>query len=88
MYLQDIISNMARTAQKYLIDRDALDYLLAMLRDGISQGASDKELWEQTREILDADYRKKVDQALAEKAAGRVRRFKNPEEMIRDLGSN
>ena len=78
---------MVRAEQKYLIDRETLDHLLAMLRDGVARGASDEEIREQTREILDPDYRAKVDRALKEVAEGKVRRFKNAEEMIRDLHS-
>jgi hypothetical protein len=78
---------MARTEQKYLIDRETLDHLLAMLRDGVAKGASDKEIREQTQEILDPDYRAKVDRALKEASEGKARRFKNAEEMIRDLHS-
>lgn len=78
---------MARAQQKYLIDGETLDHLLAMLRDGVSKGASDEEIREQTREILDPDYRAKVDRSLKEASEGKVRRFKNAEEMIRDLHS-
>jgi len=76
-----------RAEQKYLIDRETLDHLLAMLRDGVARGASDEEIREQTEEILDPDYRAKVDRALKEAAEGKVRRFKNVEGMIRDLHS-
>jgi hypothetical protein len=78
---------MARTVQKYVIDKEALEHLLSALRDGITQGASDKEIWDQAREILDPEYRRKTDQALREKSEGRVKRFKNAEEMISDLTS-
>jgi hypothetical protein len=78
---------MARTEQKYVIDRETLEHLLAVLRDGVTRGASDKEIWDQTREILDPVYRRKTDLALREKAKGRVKRFKNAEEMINDLKS-
>lgn len=78
---------MARAQQKYVIDKEALDHLLAMLRDAIAQGASDEEIREQTREILDSQYRGKTDQALRERAEGRVKRFRNSEEMISDLRS-
>jgi len=79
---------MARVEQKYLIDRGVLDHLLSMLRDGVARGASDKEIREQAREILDPEYRTKTDQALRERAEGRVKRFKDAEEMIEDLHSN
>lgn len=78
---------MARAQQKYLVDREALDHLLAMLRDGVTKGATDEELREQTLEILDPDYRAKVDRALREAAEGKVRRFKDADEMIRYLHS-
>lgn len=78
---------MARTEQKYVIDRETLEHLLAVLRDGVARGASDKEIWDQTLEILDPEYRRKTDQALRERAEGRVKRFKNAEEMISDLKS-
>jgi hypothetical protein len=78
---------MARTEQKYVIDRETLAHLLAVLRDGITRGASDREIWDQTREILNPDNRRKTDQALKEKTEGRVKRFKNAEEMISDLKS-
>ncbi len=78
---------MARVEQKYLVDREALEHLLAMLREGVARGASDREIREQTREILDPQYRAKVDQALREKAEGRIKRFKGAKEMIGDLRS-
>jgi hypothetical protein len=79
---------MARTEQKYIIDREALDHLLAMIRDGVTQGASDKEISAQTFEILDPEYRAGVDQSLKEAKEGRVKHFKNADEMIEDLHSS
>ena len=79
---------MAKTEQKYIIDREALDHLLAMIRDGIAEGASDKEISEQTFEILDPEYRARVDQSLKEVKEGRVKRFKGADEMIEDLHSS
>jgi hypothetical protein len=76
---------MARVEQKYLVDKEALEHLIAMLRDGIARGATDKEIREQTSEILDSEYRAKVDQSLKEAREGKVRRFKNAEKMIKDL---
>lgn len=78
---------MAKVEQKYLIDSEVLEHLLSMLRDGVARGATDKEIWEQTREILDPEYRTKTDQALREKAEGRVKRFKDTKEMLDDLHS-
>ena len=80
--------NMARTEQKYVIDREALDHLLSMLRDGLAHGASDKEMMEQTFEILDPQFRGKLNQSLKEAKEGRVKRFKDADEMIRDLRSS
>ena len=74
---------MARVEQKYLVDREAVEHLLAMLRDAVTSGTGDKELWEQTLEILDRQYRAKTDQAFKEMREGRAKRFKNAEEMIR-----
>jgi hypothetical protein len=76
---------MARVEQKYLVDKETLEHLIAMLRDGIASGAADKEIREQTSEILDSQYRAKVDQALKEAREGKVKRFKNAEQMIKDL---
>jgi hypothetical protein len=76
---------MARVEQKYLVDKETLEHLIAMLRDGIASGATDKEIREQTSEILDSQYRAKVDQALKEAREGKVKRFKNAEQMIKDL---
>jgi hypothetical protein len=76
---------MARVEQKYLVDKETLEHLIAMLRDGIARGATDKEIREQTSEILDSQYRAKVDQALREAREGKVKRFKNAEQMIKDL---
>lgn len=78
---------MAKAQQKYLIDKDTLEHLLAMLRDGVARGASDEEIREQTREILDPDYRAKVDRALKDAAQGKAKRFKDADAMIRDLHS-
>ena len=76
---------MARTEQKYLVDKDTVEHLVAMLRDGMEKGASDEEIREQTWEILDSGYREKTDQALKEMREGKIRRFKNAKQMIRDL---
>ena len=78
---------MARAEQKYLVDKETLEHLLAMLRDGISRGASDEEISEQVEEILDSQYRAATDRSLKERAEGRVKRFKNANDMIRDLRS-
>ncbi len=79
---------MARTEQRYVIDRETLDHLLAMIRDGIAHGASDKVISEQTFEILDPGFRARVDQSLKEAKEGRVKHFKNADEMIEDLHSS
>ena len=76
---------MARAEQKYLVDRETVEHLIAMLREGVERGSSDKEIREQTREILDPKYRTKTDQAIKEMNEGRVKRFKNAEQMIKDL---
>jgi len=76
---------MARVEQRYLVDKETLEHLIAMLRDGIARGATDEEIREQTSEILDSQYRAEVDQALKEAREGKVKRFKNAEQMIRDL---
>jgi hypothetical protein len=78
---------MARVEQKYLIDREVLDHLLSMLRDGVTRGASDEDIWEQTREILDPQYRTRTDQALREMTEGKVKHFKGAKEMLDDLHS-
>ena len=80
--------DMARTQQKYVIDREALDHLLAMIRDGVAHGASDKDIAEQTLEILDPEYRSRVNQSLKEAKEGRAKRFKNADEMLKDLNSD
>jgi len=79
---------MAKAEQKYVIDRDALNHLLAMIRDGVAHGASDTEISEQTFEILDSHYRVGVDRSLKEAKEGRMKRFKNADEMIEDLHSS
>ena len=79
---------MAKTEQKYVIDREVLNHLLAMIRDGVAHSASDSEISEQTFEILDSDYRAGVDRSLKEAKEGRTKRFKNADEMIEDLHSS
>ncbi len=76
---------MARVEQKYTVDKEAVEHLIAMLRDGLARGSSDKEIREQTWEILDTQYRVRTDQALKEMKGGRAKRFKNAEQMIKDL---
>ncbi len=76
---------MARAEQKYLVDKETVEHLIAMLRDGLARGSSDKEIREQTWEILDPQYRAKTDQAIREMNEGRVKRFKNAGQMIKDL---
>ena len=79
------VLGMARAEQKYLVDRETMEHLVAMLRDGMEKGASDQEIREQTWEILDSDYRARTDQAFREMSEGRTKRFKNAKQMIRDL---
>ena len=76
---------MARTEQKYLVDKDTVEHLIAMLRDGVARGSSNKGIREQTWEILDPQNRAKTDQAFKEMHEGRAKRFKNAEQMIKDL---
>ena len=78
---------MAKTEQRFVIDRVALEHLIAMLKDGVEKGATDHELREQTWEILDTEYREKTERSLKEMREGNVKRFKNAEDMIRDLKS-
>ena len=77
--------DMARAAQKYLVDKETVEHLIAMLKDGLASGSSDKEIREQTWEILDAQYREKTNLALKEMNEGKVKRFKTAEQMIKDL---
>ena len=79
---------MARVEQKYLVDRETVEHLVEMLRDGVESGASDEEMQEQTWEVLDPQYRAKTNEALKEMGEGRVKRFKNAEQMIHDLESH
>lgn len=79
---------MARAEQKFLVDREVVEHLIAMLKDGLARGATDEEIWEQTWEILDPAYRARTEQAFNELREGRVTRFKNAEAMIRDLESD
>ena len=69
------------------MDRETVEHLLAMLKHGVKEGATDTELKEQTWEILDSDYRNRTDQSLREMKEGKAKRFKNADEMIRDLES-
>ena len=78
---------MARTEQKYLVDKETVEHLVAMLKDGVKEGATDAELKEQTWEILDSEYRNRTDRSLQEMKEGKAKRFKNTDEMIKDLES-
>jgi hypothetical protein len=51
----------------------------------MEKGASDAEIREQTREILDSSNRGRTDQALKEMREGRVKRFKNAKQVIQDI---
>jgi len=79
---------MTRTEQRYLIDREALEHLIALLKDALKSGATDEQIWEQTWEILDPQYRTRTDQAFKEMLEGRTKRFKTAEDMIIDLESD
>jgi len=79
---------MARAEQKYLVDKETLDHLLALLRDGVSKGVTDAQISRQVEEILDPEYRVSTDKSLKEMREGKVKRFKNADEMIRDLRSH
>ena len=78
---------MAKTEQKYLIDKEALEHLITLIRDVLSKGASEKDIWDQAYEILDSENRSKTDRSLKEMKEGEVKRFSKPEEMIKDLES-
>ena len=58
-----------------------------MIKHGVEKGATEREIREQTWEILDAEYREKTDRSLKEMREGNLKRFKNAEDMIRDLKS-
>ncbi|MDG6956426.1 MAG: hypothetical protein JRN13_06275 [Nitrososphaerota archaeon] len=76
---------MVRAEQRYLVDKETVEHLVAMLRDGVEKGATDEEIREQTWEIFDSDYRERTDLAIKEMKEGRIKRFKNAKQMIRDL---
>lgn len=78
---------MAKLEQKYLVDKEVLEHLIAMLRDGLAKGVNENEIRDQVWEILDPEYRAKTDQAFKEMKDGKIKRFKNAEEMIKDLKS-
>lgn len=79
---------MAKVEQKYLIDKEGLEHLIAMLKDALKSGATDEEIWEQSLEILNSQYRTRTNQAFKEMRKGRTTRFKTAEDMIRDLESD
>jgi len=76
---------MATAEQRYLVDREMLDHLVAIIRDGIAGGSSDRQIREQTMEILDKEFRSRTDRSLREMREGKLKRHKNAEAMIRDL---
>ncbi|MDA4130132.1 MAG: hypothetical protein OK457_05140 [Thaumarchaeota archaeon] len=79
---------MAKTEQKFVIDRAGLEHLIAMLRDGLEKGASDRQLREQTWEILDSKYGEATERSLKEMKEGNLRRFKTAEALIKELESD
>ena len=79
--------HMAKTEQRYVVDKETVEHLVAMLRDGVKGGAADDELREQTWEILNPQYRGKTDQAFREMKEGKAKHFKNADQMIEDLES-
>ena len=79
---------MARVEQKYLVDREVVEHLIAMIKDGLARGATDREILDQTWEILDPQYRARTDQAFKEMQEGTTRPFRNADDMIRDLESD
>lgn len=79
---------MAKAEPNYRIDEETLDHLIAMLKGAIKKGATDEEIKEQYREILDSQYRAKTDQSIKEMKQGRIKRFKSSDDMIKALRSD
>ncbi len=79
---------MAKAELTYRIDEETLDHLIAMLKDAIKKGATDEEIREQSREILDSQYRAKTDQSIKEMKQGRIKRFKSSDDMMKSLRSD
>lgn len=81
---------MARVEQKYLVDRETVEHLIEMLRDGVERGGRQRQgdAGAGLGDTLDSQYRAKTDQAFKEMNEGRVRRFKNANQMIHDLESH
>jgi len=76
---------LARGELEYLVDRETVEHLIAMLKDGLARGSSDKEIRQQTWEILDTQYRSRTDQSIKEMNEGKAKRLKNAQQMTKDL---
>lgn len=79
---------MAKAELNYRIDEETLDHLIAMLKGAIKEGATDEEIEEQSREILDSQYCAKTDQSIKEMEQGRIKRFKSADDMTKALRSD
>ena len=79
---------MAKTVETYRIDKDALEHLMAVLKDAIKKGATDDEIQEQVYEILDVKYRIDADQSFGEMRKGNANGFRSINQMVNDLRSD
>ena len=75
---------MARTEQ-IVIDRKTMRELVEFMEKAVREGLSSKEINSQVDLLLDEVARGKLEKSLREARSGKLKRYKNPEALLKAL---
>ncbi len=68
-----------------MTDRKTLRQMVEFMEEAVKEGLTREEITSQIDLMLDKTAQKRLRQSMNEAKEGRVRRFKNPEDLIKDL---
>ncbi len=74
-------------AEQIVTDRKTMKELVGFMEEAVREGLTKEEIASQIDLMLDKAARKRLDRSLEEVRLGRVKRFRNPKELLDDLGS-
>ena len=72
-------------AEQIVTDRKTMRELVEFMEEAVTEGLSREEIASQVDLMLDAPARRRLERSLKEARTGKVRRFKNADEMIASL---
>lgn len=82
--MYQVVMSMAKTEQ-VVTDRKTLRQMVELMEEAVKEGLTKEEIASQVDLMLDKGAQKRLNQALRDVKEGRVRRFKEPKELIANL---